>query len=122
MIHPELTKTVNKTCSEPRLRPILDPHSFPELKALLYLLVEDGPDLPDVTHCPGLDPVADFDSRGRVNTSVLPASLELWRLRSVAQSGVHIRHDLVMLGQGILLGVVVSSTSSHSVQLLVMLL
>ena len=123
MIHPELTKTVNKTSSESRLGSILDPHSFPELKALLDLLVEDRPDLPDVAHCAGLDPVSDFDRRGRVH-SVLPASLELWRLRPVAQGGVHVGHDLVVLrrGGGKLLSAVVTSSSSHSIQLGVMLL
>ena len=123
MIHPELTKTVDKTCSEPGLGPILHPHCFPELKTLLDLLVEDRPDLPDVAHCAGLDPVSDFDRRGRVH-SVLPASLELWRLRPVAQGGVHVGHDLVVLrrGGGKLLSAVVTSSSSHSIQLGVMLL
>ena len=82
MIHPELTKNVNKTSSESRLRPILDPHSFPELKSLLDLLVEDRSNLPDVADCSVLDPVADLDSGGRVQT-ILPASLDLRRLRSV---------------------------------------
>ena len=61
MIHPELTKTVNKTSSKSRLGPILDPLSLPELKALLDLLVEDRPDLPDVADRAGLDPGADLD-------------------------------------------------------------
>lgn len=124
MIHPELTKTANKTSSEPRLRPILDPDSFPELEALLYLLVEDGSDFPHVADCAVLNPMTDLDSRGGVQT-ILPASLELWRLRSVTESRVHVGHDLVMLRLRILLRVVVtssSSSSSHSVKLRVMLL
>ena len=123
MIHPELTKTANKTSSEPRLRPILDPDSFPELEALLYLLVEDGSDFPHVADCAVLDPMADFDSRGGVQT-ILPASLKLRRLRSVTESRVHVGHDLVMLRLRILLRVVVtsSSSSSHSVKLRMMLL
>ena len=123
MIHPELTKTANKTSSEPRLRPILDPDSFPELEALLYLLVEDGSNLPHVADCAVLDPMADFDSRGGVQT-ILPASLKLRRLRSVTESRVHVGHNLIMLRLRILLRVVVtsSSSSSHSVKLRVMLL
>ena len=123
MIHPELTKTVNKTVSDSRLGPILDPGRFPELKSLLNLLVEDRSDLPDVADRPGLDPVADLDGRGGVQT-ILPASLELWRLRSVTEGRVHVGHDLVMWRVGILLWVVVSSSSSssHSVKLRVMLL
>ena len=122
MIHPELTKTVNKTSSKSRLGPILDLHSFPELKALLDLLVEDRSNLPDVTDCAVLDPVADLHSGGGVQT-ILPASLELRRLRSVTESRVHVGHDLVMLRRGIRLsGVVSSSSSSHSVKLRVMLL
>lgn len=62
VIHPELTKTVNKTVSDSRLGPILDLHCFPELKSLLNLLVEDRSDLPDVADCPVLDPVTDLDS------------------------------------------------------------
>lgn len=58
----ELTKTDNKTVSDSRLGPILDPLGFPELKSLLNLLVEDRPDLPDVAHRPILDPVTDLDS------------------------------------------------------------
>ena len=123
MIHPELTKTANKTSSEPRLRPILDPDSFPELETLLYLLVEDGSDFPHVADCTVLDPMTNLDSRGWVQT-ILPASLELWRLRPVAQGGVHVGHDLVVLrrGGGKLLSAVVTSSSSHSIQLGVMLL
>ena len=102
VIHPELTKTVNKTVSDSRLGPILDPSRFPELKSLLNLLVEDRSDLPDVADRPGLDPVADLDGRGGVQT-ILPASLELWRLRSVTEGRVHVGHDLVMWRVGILL-------------------
>lgn len=62
VINPELTKTDNKTVSDSRLGPILDPLGFPELKSLLNLLVEDRSDLPDVAHRPILDPVTDLDS------------------------------------------------------------
>ena len=115
--------------SKPRLGPILHPHGLPQLEALLDLLVEDGPDFPDVTDGAGLYPVFDLHSRGGVLEAhtVLPASMEVdrWRLGAVTEGGIHVRHDLIVLGVSwvrvLVVGVVTTSaSSSHSVLLLLL--
>ena len=90
------------TALEPGLRPVLDSGGLPELEALLDLLVEDGPHLPHVRHRPRLDPVAHL-GRGGVHLSgpgPAPAlvAVDVRGERPLAEGGVHVRHDLVMLG------------------------
>jgi len=68
-----------------------------EAEAALDLLVEDGPDLADVADRPGLDPLAHPDG-GVVPGAVGKGgvAVDVGRLRSLAQSRIHVLHYLII--------------------------
>ena len=90
------------TALEPGLGPVLDAGGLPELEALLDLLVEDGSHLPHVRHRPRLDPVAHLGGGGVHLAGPGPApalvAVDVRGERPLAEGGVHVRHDLVVLG------------------------
>ena len=71
----------------------------------MNLLVENRADLPDVTHSSGLDPLPHPHLRclGLLRPTIgsnrpsLLTNMEVRRLGPLAESGVHVRHHLVMV-------------------------